>query len=82
MYCEAITFFAVLIVLHVLEPEFNLSRVRSEYQLGDYGFLMLPAFWGLACNARIALRRKSSRTPTPHRLDNYHCARRTKNSDE
>jgi hypothetical protein len=33
-------------VLHVLEPEFNLSRFRSESQLGHYAFLTSPAFWG------------------------------------
>jgi hypothetical protein len=30
----------MLTMLHFLEPEFNSGHLISEYQLGDYGFLM------------------------------------------
>jgi hypothetical protein len=43
-------FLAILVVLHFLEPEFNPSwRMISEYEIGQYGWLMSVAFfcWGL-----------------------------------
>jgi Protein of unknown function (DUF998) len=40
----SVTFLALLAMLHVLEPEFNSGHLISEYQLGDYGFLMSVAF--------------------------------------
>jgi len=40
-------------VLHVLEPEFNSGHLISEYQLGDYGFLMSLAFCLLGAGALL-----------------------------
>jgi len=40
----SVLFIALLTMLHVLEPEFNTGHLISEYQLGDYGFLMSLAF--------------------------------------
>jgi hypothetical protein len=46
-------FLALLTVLHVLEPEFNSGHLISEYQLGDYGFLMSLAFCLLGTSALV-----------------------------
>jgi hypothetical protein len=43
-------FLAILVLLHFLEPEFDPSwRMISEYEIGQYGWLMTVAFlcWGL-----------------------------------
>jgi hypothetical protein len=40
----SVVFVALLMALHVLEPEFNSGHLISEYQLGNYGFLMSLAF--------------------------------------
>jgi hypothetical protein len=48
-----IAFLALLTVLHVLEPEFNSGHLISEYQLGDYGFLMSFAFCLLGASALL-----------------------------
>jgi hypothetical protein len=47
----SVLFLAFLTVLHVLEPEFNSGHLISEYQLGDYGFLMSFAFCLLGASA-------------------------------
>src|SRR4029434_7931626 len=58
----------VLIVLHILEPEFDPRfRFMSEYALGDYGWLMTTTFFALGLApfvAAIGLRNifQSSRT--------------------
>ena len=45
----AILFIALLGLLHILEPEFKPSwRLISEYELGQYGWLMRAAFFALA----------------------------------
>src|SRR5215471_261843 len=49
----SVAFFALLAVLHVLEPEFNSGHLISEYQLGDYGFLMSLAFCLLGASALL-----------------------------
>jgi hypothetical protein len=49
----SVVFFALLAMLHVLEPEFNSSHLISEYQLGDYGFLMSLAFCLLGASALL-----------------------------
>jgi hypothetical protein len=46
-------FLALLTGLHVLEPEFNSGHLISEYQLGDYGFLMSLAFCLLGSSALL-----------------------------
>jgi hypothetical protein len=46
-------FLALLAGLHVLEPEFNSGHLISEYQLGDYGFLMSLAFCLLGSSALL-----------------------------
>ncbi len=46
-------FLALLTVLHLLEPEFNSGHLISEYQLGDYGFLMSLAFCLLGTSALL-----------------------------
>lgn len=44
----AITFMALFVALHFLEPEFDPSwRFISEYQLGQYGWVMSVAFFSL-----------------------------------
>jgi Protein of unknown function (DUF998) len=47
----SVAFFALLAVLHVLEPEFNSGHLISEYELGDYGFMMSLAFCLLGASA-------------------------------
>jgi len=42
---SVITFLILLAVLHFLEPEFNSPHLISEYELGNYGFLMSFAFF-------------------------------------
>ena len=49
----SVAFFALLAVLHVLEPEFNSGHLISEYQLGDYGFMMSLAFCLLGASALL-----------------------------
>jgi hypothetical protein len=49
----SVAFLALLTVLHVLEPDFNSGHVISEYQLGDYGFLMSLAFCLLGASALL-----------------------------
>jgi Protein of unknown function (DUF998) len=49
----SVTFLALLATLHVLEPEFNSGHLISEYQLGDYGFLMSLAFCLLGVSALL-----------------------------
>jgi hypothetical protein len=49
----SILFLALLAMLHVLEPEFNSGHLISEYQLGDYGFLMSLAFCLLGASAAL-----------------------------
>ena len=49
----SVTFLAILSMLHVLEPEFNSGHLISEYQLGDYGFLMSLAFCLLGASALL-----------------------------
>lgn len=49
----SVAFLALLAVLHVLEPEFNSGHLISEYQLGDYGFLMSLAFCFLGTSALL-----------------------------
>jgi hypothetical protein len=40
-------FVAILLLLHLLEPEFNVGHMISEYQLGEHGWLMSLAFFCL-----------------------------------
>jgi Protein of unknown function (DUF998) len=49
----SVAFLALLTTLHVLEPEFNSGHLISEYQLGDYGFLMSLAFCLLGVSALL-----------------------------
>jgi hypothetical protein len=43
-----LAFVLLLALLHFLEPEFNLGgHLISEYELGQYGWLMTLAFWSL-----------------------------------
>ena len=49
----SVTFLVLLTMLHVLEPEFNSGHLISEYQLGDYGFLMSLAFCFLGAGALL-----------------------------
>ena len=49
----SVAFLALLTMLHVLEPEFNSGHLISEYQLGDYGFLMSLAFCVLGASALL-----------------------------
>jgi hypothetical membrane protein len=48
-------FVIVLIVLHILQPEFNPRfRFMSEYALGDYGWLMTTTFFALGLAPLLA----------------------------
>jgi hypothetical protein len=49
----SVAFLGLLTILHVLEPEFNSGHMISEYQLGDYGFLMSLAFCLLGASALL-----------------------------
>jgi Protein of unknown function (DUF998) len=44
---SGIAFLLLLAVLHLLEPEFNSPHLISEYELGNFGFLMSFAFFCL-----------------------------------
>lgn len=45
----SVTFLVLLTILHFLKPEIDPSwRLISEYQIGDYGWLMSVAFFTLA----------------------------------
>jgi hypothetical protein len=59
-----VTFLAILLLLHVLEPEFNPPHVISEYQLGRFGGLMSLAFvcLGAASLALFAAARQQIHT--------------------
>jgi len=48
-----VVFLALLATLHVLESGFNSGHLISEYQLGDYGFLMSLAFCLLGVSALL-----------------------------
>ncbi len=49
---SAVLFFVLFTVVHFLEPEINPSwRFISEYQLGQYGWMMHLAFWSLAASS-------------------------------
>src|SRR4030095_1250340 len=60
----SVAFLALLTVLHVLEPEFNSGHLISEYQLGDYGFLMSLAFCLLGSSALLLALSLGPRLPT------------------
>jgi hypothetical membrane protein len=48
-------FVIVLVVLHILEPEFDPRfRFMSEYALGDYGWLMTTTFFALGLAPFVA----------------------------
>ncbi|MFB3764984.1 MAG: DUF998 domain-containing protein [Methanotrichaceae archaeon] len=50
-------FLILLIALHFIEPEFDPSRqLISEYELGNYGWLMSLAFISLGIAVRAMLR--------------------------
>jgi hypothetical protein len=49
----AFAFLALLASLHVLQPEFNSGHLISEYQLGDFGFMMSLAFCLLGASALL-----------------------------
>jgi Protein of unknown function (DUF998) len=51
-----ITFLILLAVLHFLEPEFNPPHLISEYELGNYGFLMSFAFFFLGTGSLFLAR--------------------------
>src|SRR5262245_58400585 len=59
-----VAFLAILLLLHVLEPEFNPPHVISEYQLGRFGWLMSLAFvcLGAASLALFPAARQQIRT--------------------
>jgi Protein of unknown function (DUF998) len=48
---SVITFLILLAVLHFLEPEFNSPHLISEYELGNFGFLMSFAFFCLGAGS-------------------------------
>jgi hypothetical protein len=70
---SAIAFLAILLSLHVIEPEFDPSwRLISEYEVGRYGWLMSLAFfcWGGSVLALQLALRTSLRT-TPRRIGRW-----------
>lgn len=60
----SIAFLALLTALHILEPTFNWGHLISEYQLGDYGFLMSLAFCLLGASALLIALSLGSRLRT------------------
>src|SRR5262245_58978917 len=58
-------FLALLTSLHFLEPDFNAGHLISEYQLGDYGFLMSLAFCLLGSGALLLTLSLAPRQRTP-----------------
>ena len=55
VFISAACFVIVLILLHILQPEFDPRfRFMSEYALGDYGWLMTTAFFFLGLAPLIA----------------------------
>src|SRR5262245_12345559 len=58
-------FLALLTSLHFLEPDFNAGHLISEYQLGDYGFLMSLAFCLLGSGALLLTLSLAPRLRTP-----------------
>jgi hypothetical protein len=60
----SVAFLALLTALHVLEPEFNWGHLISEYQLGEYGFLMSLAFCLLGASALLLALSLRPRLPT------------------
>ncbi|HEY3422212.1 MAG TPA: DUF998 domain-containing protein [Methanocellaceae archaeon] len=55
-FAGAVAWVALILMLHVLEPEFDPSwRMISEYELGSYGWMMQLAFFsmGLGCLATL-----------------------------
>ncbi|MBB6733304.1 DUF998 domain-containing protein [Cohnella zeiphila] len=64
-FAVTLAFVAILLALHALEPEFAPSwRMISEYELGDFGWLMQLAFFclGLGCLSLIAAMEPSLRS--------------------
>ena len=56
-FTAAVAFLVLLAILHVIKPEFDPSwRFISEYLIGDYGWVMMLAFFFLAlsCAALFA----------------------------
>ena len=53
---SVITFLILLAVLHFLEPEFNPPHLISEYELGNFGFLMSFAFFFLGTGSLFLAR--------------------------
>jgi hypothetical membrane protein len=60
--CQRVVFFCaayyviVLIILHILEPEFDPRfRFMSEYALGDYGWLMTTTFFALGLTPLVTV---------------------------
>jgi hypothetical protein len=51
-----ITFLILLTLLHFLEPEFNSPHLISEYELGNFGFLMSLAFFCLGTGSLFLAR--------------------------
>jgi hypothetical membrane protein len=55
-FAGAAAWVALIVILHVLEPEFDPSwRMISEYELGSYGWMMQLAFFsmGIGCLATL-----------------------------
>lgn len=51
-FAGSLLFIALLLLLHLLEPEFKPSwRLISEYELGKYGWIMRVAFFSLALSS-------------------------------
>lgn len=53
---SVITFLILLAVMHFLEPEFNPPHLISEYELGNFGFLMSFAFVSLGAGSLFLAR--------------------------
>jgi hypothetical protein len=53
---SVIIFLILLAVLHFLEPEFNPPHLISEYELGNFGFLMSFAFFCLGVGSLFLAR--------------------------
>ncbi len=65
-FAAAAAFVVLFAMLHVLKPELDPSwRMGSEYEIGDYGWVMRIAFFSMAlsCVALVAALRSEIETP-------------------
>ena len=64
-FTAAATFLILLAALHVIKPEYDPSwHFVSEYAIGDYGWVMMVAFFSLALSCVTLIIAIRSQVPT------------------